>query len=83
MSREQSAAKNDFESIGTCFMQDDGSLILRLRATGGPCASGEPVDVVGSATIIYACNDPAYDQILEHVKPIRPGETKMVAPWPD
>jgi hypothetical protein len=38
MSSEQGAAENDFESIGTCFMQDDGSLILRLRATGGPVA---------------------------------------------
>ena len=83
MSKEQGTANSDFESIGTCFMQEDGALILRLRAIAGPGRPGEAIDVVGSATITYACNDPAYDEILEHVKPIKPGETKLVAPWPD
>lgn len=71
------------ESIGTCLMLEDGSLILRLRATSGPDAPVDVAGVVGSATLTYACSDPAYGEILEHVKPIRPGETKLVAPWPD
>lgn len=80
MSNDKSTAGSDFESlssIGTCYMAADGSLILKLRATEGPGG------VVGSATITYECAHPSYLEILEHVKPICPGETKSVAPWPD
>lgn len=83
MSSEQGTTGSDLESIGTCFMQDDGTLILKLRATSGPGGATDSAGVVGSATITYACGDPAYGEILEHVKPISPGETKLVAPWPD
>ncbi len=83
MSEEQSTTGSDFESIGTCFMQDDGTLILKLRATSGPGGLDGAAGVVGSATITYECAHPSYLEILEHVKPISPGETKLVAPWPD
>ncbi|MBA4076413.1 MAG: hypothetical protein C0508_15330, partial [Cyanobacteria bacterium PR.023] len=73
MSNEPDTADDGDEFIGTCYMQDDGALILRLRATSGPDAPVDVAGVVGSATITYALNDPAYGEILEHVKPIRPG----------
>ncbi|MFA6208666.1 MAG: hypothetical protein WCT03_26800 [Candidatus Obscuribacterales bacterium] len=80
MTDEESTAGSDFaalQTIGTCYMAADGALILKLRATEGPGG------VVGTATVTYECAHPAYLEILEHVKPIVPGQTKAVAPWPD
>ena len=65
------------ESIGTCFMQEDGALVLTLRATGGPGGA------MGTALVTYNRGHENYGEILAHVQPIKPGETKSVAPWPD
>lgn len=58
-------------------MQDDGALVLSLRATGGPGGA------MGTAVVTYKCGDENYAEILAHMQPIKPGETKSVAPWPD
>ena len=62
-------------SIGSATMKEDGTIVLQLRAEG-PGA-------LGDSMLIYPPNDPDYAKILQHIGPMRPGETKNVAPWPE
>ena len=63
-------------SIGTASMEPDGTIVLRLitQRQNGP---------LGEGVLRYAPSDPQYHEILDHVGPIKPGETRPVAPWPD
>ena len=63
------------ESIGTAQLLDDGSLMLRLRAVSGT--------TVGEGNLRITPSDPQYDEIRRHIGDIAPGETKLVAPWPE
>lgn len=65
------------DSIGTCTMKEDGTLVLNLRAEDG--ATG----TTGHAQLTYEREHPQYALILEHVGSIKPGEVKSVEPWPD
>lgn len=60
-------------SIGSVTMEADGTLVLQLRATDGTS--------MGDALLRYPPDHPHYKEILDHVSPIRPGETKPVAPF--
>jgi hypothetical protein len=62
------------ESIGSATMKDDGSIVLQLRAQSN--------GAIGDAVFVYRRGDPNYDSILKHIGPIKPGETKLVRPWP-
>ena len=64
------------EYIGVATMLPDGTIHLRLRAPlpGGGAGEGE---------IDYKPDSPDYQQILEHLGGLQPGETKPVNPWPD
>ena len=64
------------ESIGTATMEADGTLELRLIARG-------PGGLRGEGFLRYSPSDPKYKEILDHVGPLKPGETRSVAPWPD
>ncbi len=66
---------NQRETIGTGFMEDDGTLVLELEATDG--------NTIGSAVLRYPVDHPQYQQILSHLSPIVPGQKKPVEPWPD
>jgi hypothetical protein len=63
------------QSIGTATMSQDGTLTLDLVARSSRGAGGE-------GRVVYKPGDPDYKAVLEHVGPIKPGETKPVAPWP-
>jgi len=63
------------ESIGSATMQADGSIVLQLRAEGNGAK--------GDAVFVYRRDNPQYESILKHVGPIKPGESKLVRPWPD
>ena len=67
---------DDSSAIGTATMEADGTLILDLRAEGEK-------GMVGIARLVYPRTSPDYDDVLRHVGPIKPGEQKLVAPWPD
>jgi hypothetical protein len=69
--RQETAA-----SIGTASMDEDGTIVLRLvaREPGGP---------IGHGVLRYPRTHPQYADILSHVGPLRPGETRPVRPWPD
>jgi hypothetical protein len=64
------------ESIGTATMEPDGTIVLHLFARG-------PGGMHGEGVLRYPVSDPKYADILEHVRPLKPGETGPVRPWPD
>lgn len=62
-------------SIGSARMEADGTLVLMLRAEG-------PGGLRGDARFVYPPGHPKYGDILKHVGPLSPGESKPVPPWP-
>jgi len=67
------------EYIGTAWLEDDGTISLRLRAQTN---NGE-LNVVGLGQLSYPKHHPQYQSILDHIGPIQPGEQVPVRPWPD
>ncbi|MET3105988.1 hypothetical protein AAKU58_000803 [Oxalobacteraceae bacterium GrIS 1.18] len=63
------------KTIGTVFMDKDGSLILNLIAGDGGSK--------GETQFIYKKVDPDYEKILKHIGQINVGQTKYVLPWVD
>ena len=59
-------------SIGTAEMANDGTITLHLRSLWpDPIAEGE---------LVYAPDDPQYDEIKQHLGGIAPGDKKPVPP---
>lgn len=75
---EAQAIKQDEKQeqfIGVATMEEDGTIVLRLRAkTGGR---------MGEGLLTYPPTHPEYKKILSHIGPIHPGTTVPVKPWPD
>jgi hypothetical protein len=63
------------EPIGEAWMEEDGTLVLRLVRT----ADGIPAH----ALLRYPPSDPHHQQVLDHLGGLQPGQVKAVAPWPD
>ena len=61
--------------IGDAVMQDDGTIVVRLRRT----ADGIHV----SGAMSYPVDSPHYKEILNHLGGMKPGETKLVPAWDD
>ena len=72
----QIAAAQSKNPIGQCWMEDDGTIVLELRRT----ADGVNVSMPPQR---YQPTDPQYEKVRDHVGPLRPGEVKLVMPWPD
>lgn len=70
-----SEKSNPNAPIGTALMLPDGTIEISLRAEG-------PGGIVGHGRITYAPSHKDYQMILEHLGGLRPGETKLVPPWP-
>ncbi len=66
----------DSRPIGTATTKADGTIVMRLRAEG---RRGE----IGDAILTYSPNDPDYSEVLRHLGGLKPGEGKLVPPWPD
>ena len=62
--------------IGTATMTEDGTLVLDLVAEG-------PAGERGIARILRPTTDPRYAAWIEHLGGLRPGEEKLVPPWPE
>lgn len=61
------------DSIGTAEMANDGTITLHLRSLWpDPIAEGE---------LVYAPDDPQYEDIKQHLGGIAPGDKKPVKPW--
>ncbi|MBB3342617.1 hypothetical protein [Luteimonas sp. RC10] len=64
-------------SIGIAVMREDGTLVLRLRATlDGGAAHGE-------SEFRYRPGTPEYAAVLAHIGGLAPGQSKAVPPWPE
>lgn len=61
------------QTIGAAEMKDDGTITLQLRAVGP--------GFLGDSTIKYLPTQKEYDQVLSHLGPLRPGQSKWVTPW--
>lgn len=59
--------------VGSATMTSDGSVVLRLRV--------EKEGTIGDAEFVYPPSHPEYQNILKHIGPVKPGETKPVPPW--
>lgn len=68
--------QNQPESIGVCWMEEDGTIVLKLIASG-------PDGLIGHGTLSYGREHEQYQEILQHVGPLKPGQNKPVSPWPD
>ncbi len=68
--------REEKRSIGSARMEEDGTIILQLRAE---TAGG----AIGDALFHYPPTDPQYRKILEHLGGIEKGQEKPVPPWPD
>ena len=55
-------------------MDPDGTIRLRLRATGGHA-------MVGDAELAYPPDHPGYQAILKHLGGIQAGQEVPVPPW--
>lgn len=63
------------QSIGSARMEEDGTIVLELRAEG-------PQDRVGDALLRFPPGHSEYNNILRHLGGLRKGEVKQVPPWP-
>lgn len=64
------------ESIGSAWMEADGTVVLQLRAA-------EPGPAVGDALFRYPKTHPQYDSVLRRLGGLKAGERKPVPPWSD
>ncbi len=64
------------QSIGVCWQEADGTVVLHLKAQADD-------GTMGSAVLRYAPDHAQYGEILAHVGPFQGAEQKAVAPWPD
>ena len=77
-SQQQNDQADDF--IGFVNMEADGTLILQLYAYF------DDNDKTKGHALSYFRYPPGhseYEEVLRHVGPIKPGESKPVRPWPE
>lgn len=72
---EEHTMNTKFESIGVAKMSEDGTVSIQLRA--------ESDTAIGDGLFEYKPDSPGYDEIIEHLGGIEPGQEKPVPPWPD
>ncbi len=63
----------DIDSVGRAKMSADGTITLQLRSLWP--------DPVAESQLIFAPDDPQYEEIKHHLGGIKPGESKPVPPW--
>ena len=63
-------------SIGSATMEADGTIVLMLRAEGEG-------GLIGDAMFSYPPGDPHYQETLDHLCGLEPGQSKPVPPWPE
>jgi hypothetical protein len=63
----------DIDSVGTAKMAADGTITIQLRSLWP--------DPVAEAKLVYAPDDPQYDEIKHHLGGIAAGQSKPVPPW--
>ena len=72
----QTMSHGEYDQIGIATMNEDRTVVLRLRAVSEDNA-------VGEACFSYSPMDENYESIISHIGGINPGESKPVPPWPE
>ena len=62
-------------SVGVARMLENGTILIGIRGPG--------VDGPLQAVLMVEPGDTNYQQIIDHVGGLKPGETKSIPPWPD
>jgi hypothetical protein len=62
-------------SVGVARMLDNGTILIGIR---GPAVDG-PLQAV----LMVEPGDTNYQQIIDHLGGLKPGETKSIPPWPN
>ena len=62
-------------SVGVARMMENGTILIGIRGPG--------VDGPLQAVLMVEPGDNNYQQIIDHVGGLKPGETKSIPPWPD
>jgi hypothetical protein len=77
LAAENPAAENPAPepSVGVARMLENGTILIGIR---GPAVDG-PLQAV----LMVEPGDTNYQQIIDHVGGLKPGETKSIPPWPD
>ena len=75
-SDSQLASGDDLGSIGSAEMKTDRTIVLQLRAESSD-------GLIGDGYFVYPPRHPEYDRVLEHVGPLKPGQSAHVRPWPE
>jgi len=73
---DQGTAIQQSKSIGMAWLEQDGTLVLQLRAEG----RGR---IMGDGLIKYQPDHEAYGRTLSHIGGLKKGQVKPVPPWPD
>lgn len=71
------AMAKDCSFFGIASMEPDSTIRIRFRAPFPDCGG------FAEGTLQYKPDDPHYQEVLRHIGGLRPGETKVVPPWPD
>src|SRR5690242_10261022 len=63
----------DIDSVGRAKMSADGTITLQLRSLWP--------DPIAESELVFAPDDPQYEEIKLHLGGIKPGESKPVPPF--
>jgi hypothetical protein len=64
---------DDIDSVGRAKMSTDGTITLQLRSLWP--------NPIAETQLVYAPDDPQYDEIKHHLGGLKPGESKPVPPF--
>lgn len=67
--------QDDLDHVGMATLQADGTLLLNLRAVS---ADG----TIGEAMMVVAPSDDRYDDMRQHIGPIKVGQSVSIPPFP-
>jgi tetratricopeptide (TPR) repeat protein len=70
---KMSNAYPDSQIMGAATMKPNGTITAQLRLEG-------PGGSIGHAVVSYTVNDPEYKEVLMHIGPLKPGDSKGVTP---
>ncbi len=75
MALDQPPARPQPASVGSAYMQPNGTLEMSLRT--------ETKDgTIGEALLVIVKDDPRYADMVKHLGGIKPGEGKAIPPFP-
>jgi hypothetical protein len=64
---------DDIDNVGRAKMSSDGTITLQLRSLWP--------NPIAETQLVYAPDDPQYEEIMHHLGGIKPGESKPIPPW--